>query len=277
MKKCLILLVIVLLIGCESAPGLISRDQGMSGGGEGQASEVEPDAPNPSEEAGNYDTVSLSSEQVTRGNLVLVNKDYPIDPVAVPNDILNLYDYPEMTEGYVLLDNRIRLSRYVVEQFKLMIQAADQDGVNHFMISSGYRDNEEQEELYRDKGSDYALPAGHSEHNLGLSLDIGSTQKAIDRSPEGKWLRRHAWEYGFILRYPEDKTAITGIQFEPWHFRYVGLPHSLIMHELDYTLEEYLDFLRQEGVYTTEVKGMPYEIRYIPATGADLRVDVPSG
>lgn len=222
-------------------------------------------------------TIRVTDEQVTRGNLVLVNKDHPLDQGAVPKDIVTLFENKDLMHGYVVLDNTIRLSRSVAEKFGDMVEAAGEDGVNRFMISSGYRDEGEQEQLYREKGSDYALPPGYSEHNLGLSMDIGSTQQSIDRSPEGKWLKEHAWAHGFILRYPEDKTEITGIQYEPWHFRYVGQPHSMIMKELNLTLEEYLDYLKEQSSYRTTVDGKEYEIEYVPVTSKDMEIEIPAG
>ena len=95
-------------------------------------------------------------------------------------------------------------------------------------------------------------------------MDIGSTQQSIDRSPEGKWLKEHAWAHGFILRYPQDKTEITGIQYEPWHFRYVGQPHSMIMKELNLTLEEYLDYLKDQSSYRTTVEGRNTKLSMYP-------------
>ncbi|KAI7253429.1 hypothetical protein KC345_g11373 [Hortaea werneckii] len=157
-----------------------------------------------------------------------------------------------------------------------MIQAAAKQDVQHFLISSGYRDNDEQQQLYEEKGADYALPPGHSEHNLGLSLDIGSTQMEMSRAPEGEWLQEHAWDYGFILRYPQDKTDITGIQFEPWHFRYVGLPHSKIMRDKNFTLEEYLEFLKEQKTITATVNGTEYQISYVEVHG-NTPVPTPSG
>lgn len=222
-------------------------------------------------------TIRVTDEQVTRGNLVLVNKDHPLDQGAVPKDIVTLFENKDLMHGYVVLDNTIRLSRSVAEKFGDMVEAAGEDGINRFMISSGYRDEGEQEQLYREKGSDYALPPGYSEHNLGLSMDIGSTQQSIDRSPEGKWLKEHAWAHGFILRYPEDKTEITGIQYEPWHFRYVGQPHSMIMKELNLTLEEYLDYLKEQSSYRTTVDGKEYEIKYVPVTSKDMEIEIPAG
>ncbi|MGE7824164.1 M15 family metallopeptidase [Paenibacillus sp. NPDC093718] len=269
------MLVIFLLVGCESilteTPNVKDRVESRDG------QETKADSGTPSNHSSAVQTIRVTEEQVTRGNLVLVNKDHPLDPQAVPKDIVTLFENNDLMHGYVVLDNTIRLSRSVAEKFGDMIEAAGEDGVNHFMISSGYRDEGEQEELYREKGSDYALPPGYSEHNLGLSMDIGSTQQSIDRSPEGKWLKEHAWAHGFILRYPQDKTEITGIQYEPWHFRYVGQPHSMIMKELNLTLEEYLDYLKEKSSYRTTVEGKEYEIKYVPVTSKDMEIEIPAG
>ncbi|RAR41018.1 D-Ala-D-Ala carboxypeptidase VanY [Paenibacillus sp. MDMC362] len=275
MKKGLIMLVIFLLVGCESILSETPNVKDKVDSRDGQ--EVKADSGTQSNQTSAMQTIRVTEEQVTRGNLVLVNKDHPLDPEAVPKDIVTLFENQDLMYGYVVLDNTIRLSRSVAENFRDMIGAAGEDGVNRFMISSGYRDEDEQGQLYREKGSDYALPPGYSEHNLGLSMDIGSTQQSIDRSPEGKWLKEHAWAHGFILRYPQDKTEITGIQYEPWHFRYVGQPHSMIMKELNLTLEEYLDYLKDHSSYRTTVEGKEYEIRYVPVTSKDMEIEIPAG
>ncbi|CAN7669086.1 M15 family metallopeptidase [Paenibacillus sp. LjRoot56] len=210
--------------------------------------------------------IKLTKDQIYQGNLVLINKENPVHQVGIHTDVLNLFKHKELVQGFGLLDNSIRLSQSIIQPFTTMMKAAEKDGVRHFMINSGYRDNQEQGQLYKDMGSNYALPAGYSEHNLGLALDIGSTQTDMNQAPEGEWLTRNAAEYGFILRYPKDKTAITGIQYEPWHFRYVGLPHSLIMQQMNLTLEEYLAYLKQQKNITTKVKGKIYEISYSPIT-----------
>lgn len=275
MKKGLIMLVIFLLVGCESimteTPNVNDRVESRDGQESKAGSDMQSNPPSAAQ------TIRVTDEQVTRGNLVLVNKDHPLDQGAVPKDIITLFENKDLMHGYVVLDNTIRLSRSVAEKFGDMVEAAGEDGVNRFMISSGYRDEGEQEQLYREKGSDYALPPGYSEHNLGLSMDIGSTQQSIDRSPEGNWLKEHAWAHGFILRYPEDKTEITGIQYEPWHFRYVGQPHSMIMKELNLTLEEYLDYLKEQSSYRTTVDGKEYEIKYVPVTSKDMEIEIPAG
>ncbi|OBZ15705.1 hypothetical protein A8L34_28310 [Bacillus sp. FJAT-27264] len=208
----------------------------------------------------------VAASQIYQGELLLVNKDNPLHEASIKSDIVKLSEHSELTQGYVLMDTKLRLSRSVAQAFVEMVQAAEEDGVNRFLISSGYRDFAEQEALYREKGSQIALPPGRSEHNLGLSLDVGSSQAEMKRAPEGKWLKKNAWKYGFVLRYPEDKTAITGIQYEPWHFRYVGLPHSAIMQEKDMVLEQYLDYLREKKSFTAEAEGRTYEVTYYPVT-----------
>ena len=98
------------------------------------------------------------------------------------SDVVNLFQHKELVKGYGLLDNTIRLSKVWCSHSTTMIDAAAKDRVHHFMINSGYRDNKEQGQLYKEKGADYALPAGYSEHNLGLALDIGSNANGDESS-----------------------------------------------------------------------------------------------
>jgi LAS superfamily LD-carboxypeptidase LdcB len=85
---------------------------------------------------------------------------------------------------------------------------------------------------------------GASEHHTGLAFDItvpGTTFKGTDQE---KWLAANCWEYGFIIRYQEDKQKITGYIAESWHIRYVGLPHSTVIRDHNWCLEEYLEQLK---------------------------------
>ena len=133
------------------------------------------------------------------------------------------------------------------------------------VICSAYRTQEYQEKLFQRKikrlmdtgmtqedaekeaGTVVAVP-GTSEHQLGLALDIiDNSNWVLDRSQENtktqQWLMAHSWEYGWILRYPNGKTELTGIIYEPWHYRYVGREIAAELHELDLCLEEYLNLL----------------------------------
>ncbi|PFU76129.1 D-Ala-D-Ala carboxypeptidase VanY [Bacillus cereus] len=225
--------------------------------------------------AANTERKEITKEQIYKGDLLLVNRDYPVKKDSIRSDIINVNHNSELVRGYVIFDRNLRLSKYVVKKFLNVVDASGKDGVQHFLMSSGYRDFKEQSKLYKEMGSDYALPAGYSEHNLGLSLDVGSTQKKMEKAPEGKWIEENVWKHGFVLRYPKNKSNITGIQYEPWHIRYVGLPHSAIMQKKNFTLEEYLDFLKEEKEISTEVEGKKYTVSYYKVS-ENMKVNVPA-
>jgi D-alanyl-D-alanine carboxypeptidase len=218
-------------------------------------------------------SIHVKNEQIYKGNLLLVDRDHAVPPEVTGETAVNLFRHKELTKGFGLLDDTVRLSPYLTQKFSKMVSAAAKDGVDHFVINSGYRDEDEQNELYKKMGAERAMPAGHSEHNLGLSLDIGSSLTEMNQAPEGKWLAGNAWKYGFVLRYPKDKTAITGIMYEPWHFRYVGLPHSAVMQEKNLTLEQYLAYLKEHSISTT-IGDRTYEIFYFPIS-EDENIQVP--
>ncbi|MDA2232283.1 M15 family metallopeptidase [Bacillus cereus] len=225
--------------------------------------------------AANTERKEITKEQIYKGDLLLVNRDYPVKKDSIRSDIINVNHNSELVRGYVIFDRNLRLSKYVVKKFLNVVDAAGKDGVQHFLMSSGYRDFKEQSKLYKEMGSDYALPAGYSEHNLGLSLDVGSTQKKMEKAPEGKWIEENVWKHGFVLRYPKNKSNITGIQYEPWHIRYVGLPHSAIMQKKNFTLEEYLEFLKEEKEVSIEVEGKKYTVSYYKVS-ENTKVNVPA-
>lgn len=136
------------------------------------------------------------------------------------------------------------------------------------LICSSYRTTEKQQALYQSKinrliaegcapaaaeteaAKVVAVP-GYSEHQTGLALDIvDATHQALNSTQETtrvqKWLMNHSWKYGFVLRYPNGKSDITGIIYEPWHYRYVGKAAAKEMKDLDVCLEEYLEMLKEE-------------------------------
>lgn len=182
--------------------------------------------------------------------LVLVNKQHP-----VPED----YTFTLGTiTGSMKCDVRI------IDELMAMMEAAKADGIN-LMICSPYRDYNRQTVLfnrkidyYMDKGYSYmeaykiasitVTVPGASEHQIGLALDIVSnTYTSLDigfgETDAGIWLREHGYEYGFILRYPLGKEYITGIQYEPWHYRYVGKKAATAIMKQGITLEEFLEDL----------------------------------
>lgn len=157
--------------------------------------------------------------------------------------------------------NPIQLETNVL---KLLLQCIDQcQRVNDIALISGYRSNNEQHELYQqsmiDNGIEYtqkyvAKPSC-SEHESGLAIDIGDVIDSIDYiapqflyDAKNNQFRQILFDHGFIQRYPSHKTHITGIEHEPWHFRYVGIPHSCYMQQHDLVLEEYINQLKQTSI-----------------------------
>ncbi len=149
---------------------------------------------------------------------------------------------------------------------------------------SGYRSKEEQTAIYqnscRENGKTFtkkyvALP-NHSEHQTGLAVDVGLKQEKIDfirpdfpNNGICRAFRKNAADFGFILRYPKAKESITGIAYEPWHFRYVGHPHAKIIAANGLTLEEYTEFIKQYRencrLIYSHTASITAEIYYAPA------------
>lgn len=215
--------------------------------------------------------VAIEADQMHRGKLLLINAQNQLSAEGVAEDIVEFARDQAAEAGFALENDTIMLSDEVLQALKEMLTAARQDGLDGFMLTSG----EQQAMLYEQQGSDYALPAGYSEHNSGLAVDISSVTMKMEVAPEGAWLRDHAAEYGFILRYPQNKQHITGIQYEPWHFRYIGLPHSLIMQEHGWVLEEYLQYLAENPNLSVGTKDGHFTIDYYTYS-SDLLIELPS-
>ena len=131
--------------------------------------------------------------------------------------------------------------------FDKMQAAAAKEGLNIY-ISSGFRSYDYQSGLYdryvqrsgKAEADRYSARPGHSEHQTGLAFDLNSIDMTFADTDECAWVNEHCAEYGFILRYPKGKQDVTGIIFEPWHFRYVGVEIATYIMENNLTLEEYL-------------------------------------
>lgn len=182
-------------------------------------------------------------------NLILVNTD---------NKLKKSYK----ADLRPICSGRLEASKRLYEPLVEMLDAAEKKG-HRYWIASAYRSYKKQQRLVDEdvrkemqKGESYenaleetykeTMPAGHSEHQTGLALDIlCSGNMNMDTSQEKEagnvWLRENCWRYGFILRYPKGKKKITGINYEPWHFRYVGKEAAAYIKKHDLTLEEFWD------------------------------------
>ena len=168
---------------------------------------------------------------------VVVNKLRPMNPQDFEPEDLVFVDVEQTFEAYM----RQEASDAIITMFDAAANEADL-----FLASnSAFRSYESQENIYDGDDTLTARP-GFSEHQTGLTMDIGassgecSIEACFGELPEGIWLRDNAYRFGFILRYPADKTAVTGYEYEPWHFRYVGVPLATEMRDRGITtLEEF--------------------------------------
>jgi LAS superfamily LD-carboxypeptidase LdcB len=193
--------------------------------------------PEPEETPDFYSTDSL---------LVVANKAHKLPDGYEPSDL---------TRPNVAMSADWTLREPAARALEEMFEAAEQDGV-HLVLGSAYRPESYQRQLWNNYAAQYSPERadrissrpGYSDHQTGLATDlcgVSDTSTDLSRSfedtVEGAWLRDHAHEYGFIMRYPKDKEDITGYAYEPWHFRYIGVEYATKIYNRDvfYTFEEY--------------------------------------
>ena len=180
-----------------------------------------------------------SPADLSRGNLVLVNKLHPLGTNYRPGDLKELGNYG--TWG--------SLRAEALEAFVALSDAAKAEGLTIIGVSP-FRDYAKQNQLYTQycnregaaKADTYSARPGFSEHQTGLALDVAGRDCNLNNfggTKEFDWMQAHAHEYGFILRYAEGMSYITGYMYEPWHYRYVGTKAAEEIHSSGLTLEEY--------------------------------------
>ena len=153
------------------------------------------------------------------------------------------------------------ISADILPYFEAMQKAAEALGLRKIIVDSGYRPYEYQQVIFyksvAEKGLEETLRLvslpGSSEHQTGLAIDIAYMdngvyiEKTSDEDPEIKWLKENAYKFGFILRYPEGKEDVTNIQYERWHYRFVGVEMATILYAEGITLDEYYERVEQEN------------------------------
>jgi len=192
-----------------------------------------------------YDNKTIQDADLSKANLMLVNKFYKLDNTYEPDNITKIslsYSYSGQS-----------VSKETNEAFLDMAVQAKEEGIQ-LLANSTYRTYERQDEIYKEfyysKGisyaDSYAARAGHSEHQTGLALDIfttgTSTVENFEESDAYKWLINNAHNYGFILRYPKGKEYLTGYNYESWHYRYLGKETAKKVYESGLTYDEYYAF-----------------------------------
>jgi D-alanyl-D-alanine carboxypeptidase len=192
------------------------------------------------------------------GYLALINHDYSVSP-ETNRDLLKPA-WPTVPVSFV---DGTELHPTALDAVAELFDAARAADVGSFFVSSGFRCYDSQTLLYDNGANAAAMPPGHSEHHTGLAADIFSVGiSEMGNSAEGRWLAENSYRYGLILRYPQGAAHITGIEFEPWHFRYVGKPHAYFMRKNNLVLEEYIELIQRNENFNFEMNGTTYFISY---------------
>jgi len=187
--------------------------------------------------------------------LILINSANTLASDYKANDMIDVKDTRSGWPIQILRE----VPAKALEAFLIEARA---NGINDITVTSAFRSYDMQVSLFNAEAAKYpnlskdeanakaatiVAKPGTSEHQSGLSLDMHNKPSAdvsFALTEQAKWLAANSYKFGFILRYPEDKTSITGISFEPWHFRYVGRYHATQMFILGMCLEEYMEWLK---------------------------------
>lgn len=237
-----------------------------------------------------FENKSFATKDKFKGDLILVNEDY--EYFGGDEDLVSINGmiYDEEINCLIAYDDsaqiRSHVCRHLIDMMVGFNEATNYDDV---LIEGAFRTNAEQQQLYDEDleltGEDYstrvALP-GHSEHECGYALDFGINDEytEYDGTGEYDWINKNCWKYGFILRYTEDKTDITKIKYEPWHYRYVGVPHAYYIYSNNLCLEEYVEFLKTHPYDGDHLKfkddnGVNYEVYYVASDDGNDNTSVP--
>ncbi|WP_100066106.1 D-alanyl-D-alanine carboxypeptidase family protein [Miniphocaeibacter massiliensis] len=224
-------------------------------------------------------TISLNFEDIYVGSLILVNYNHQLNNIAIEKNI-----------NLINLNDEIKLEKTSINNLLELVKVSKIQ--NKLAFVSGFRNYKEQREIYtnslKGKGfeftSKYVAFPNHSEHQTGLAIDIGEKRKFIDfirpfLPYDGIFekFRKNASLYGFIERYKKNKTHITNIAAEPWHYRYVGFPHSHIIYEKDLCLEEYIELIKNYkfniNPFVLKYKCFEIEISYLKYDSNNLEIN----
>lgn len=201
-------------------------------------------------EGKNVDVYSYSDHQDRKENynknveLLLVNENHGLDKDYKPEGLAR----PKIEFTSEASKEERLVAGIIVEPIENLIEAAKEDGII-LLGNSAYRSYKSQTKVYNDRiesqgqylSDSYVAKPGHSEHQTGLCIDITNEDKFLVKGTiESDWLEENCHKFGFIIRYPEGKRDITGIEYEPWHIRYVGEEAASYIYNNGITLEEYL-------------------------------------
>lgn len=244
----------------------------------------------------NFITVTVSQSDTKRGDLILVDSTHAYDFEAVSTLVPDeeAITIPDSTDAsYWVKSNYDLLKPHVLEEIdRLLTDFAQENNNTDVMIFDTYRSYEDQqrvlnskiEELGEEQGKALATVPGFSEHHTCLAIDLtlfnGTEYAEYDGSGIYEWITDNCHKYGFVIRYPSDKTGLTGITYEPWHLRYVGKAHAYYMKKNNLCLEEYIQLVStlpvdSKRLSVTTEDGESYSIYSCPVSEDGTYVYVP--
>ncbi len=230
------------------------------------------------------------------GELVLVDSTHAFDfeaqtslfPTQSPECV-----YDSKSDNYYVKDRTVLLNKTAIEALNSLLDAfAAETSHKDIIIVDGHRTLEWQkvvldskiEQLGQEEGKKIATQPGYSEHHTGYALDISlfinGVRHTYDGTGDYEWITQNCAKFGFVIRYPEDKTTITNISYEPWHLRYVGKPHAEYMTQNNLCLEEYIDRLANYPIDSARLAintsdGGKYEVYSCSVLGDSAKIKVP--
>jgi LAS superfamily LD-carboxypeptidase LdcB len=208
------------------------------------------------------DVPAVDDEMTDDRFLILVNWNNPL-PYDRPDDLVEQGEL--FGDEVILVNGEGSINIYAGHAAKRMFQDAVRAGICRYKLSSAYRSVSYQDGMWNERvkqDPDYGrdpfnepvkvMPGRMSEHGTGLALDILSSEHenaddSYGETEEGMWLKDNAWRYGFILRYPKNKEKLTGVIYEPWHYRYAGEEAAKYIFEKGLCLEESIETTDQSG------------------------------
>ena len=254
----------------------------------------------PDDEPDDAPQSSLGARETTASGIACTKKDLGEDAIAAGDLILVnnqiFYRFPDAPEqslavildnksdSYYVRDREVLLAPHALAALNEMMDAfREQGGSKSVNVVAGFRTLEFQQHLFDqsaeqnglEHAQQFVAQPGGSEHHTGLAVDF-SILRSDGASEEYRGTGEYAWingtcqDYGWVVRYDLNKVALTGISTEPWHFRYVGVPHATVMARENFCLEEYIDYLREfpfDGEHlTVDCADGSYEIWYAEGT-----------
>ncbi|QUH26111.1 M15 family metallopeptidase [Serpentinicella alkaliphila] len=235
----------------------------------------------------NFDRLVKWNDDTKAGDLFLVNKWKPINSDYILEDFVNL---TSKKNKYIQprLDNML-IDKKAFGDLDKMAKDIYDSGITNMLITSTYRPYNTQSQIFKSRvdlnmrqnysernamelAAMVVAKPGTSEHQTGLAIDvtvrdsygnIHPLNQSFENTKVGKWVNENSWKYGYVVRYVDGKSDITGIIYEPWHLRYVGTPHAEVMYNMNYCLEEYLQYLASEKIISyKDYNGNLFNILY---------------